>query len=266
MIHASTSRFTSRLDYLPKTKVPLNLTKKWKSKLREFNQYIIEHKKLRRKKAQARSILFNAIGLCISLSLVLVAFEWKFYDSQELVNLGALSAEFEEILEIPVTEQPPPPPPKAQAVNILEVPDVEEIEDELEIVLDVEVTEETTYEDVVYDAEVTIEEETADEVFIFVEESPHPVGGYETFYKDVASRLTYPPMARRMRTEGKVYISFIINKDGSLTDLEVLKGIGTGCDQEALRVLSESPKWSPGKQRGKPVKVKMTLPILFVLE
>ena len=266
MIHASTSRFNDRLDYLPKAKVDLKLPEKWKSKLREFNQYVIENKKLKRKQAQARSILFNAIGLCISLSLVLIAFEWKFYDNNDLVNLGALSAEFEEIMDIPVTEQPPPPPPKVQAVNILEVPDVEEIEEELEVVLDVEVTEETTYEDVVYDPDANVEEETAEEVFIFVEEAPHPIGGYETFYKDVASRIIYPPMARRMRTEGKVYIQFIINKDGSLTDLEVLKGIGTGCDEEAMRVISESPKWSPGKQRGKPVKVKMTLPILFVLE
>jgi protein TonB len=239
---------------------------RWKSRVKEFNQYIIENKKLKKRQAHARSILFNAIGLCISLSLVLVAFEWKFYDNNELVELGNLSAEFEEILDIPVTEQPPPPPPKVQAVNILEVPDVEEIEEELDVVLDVEVTQETAIEDVVYTEDYTVEEEEAEEVFLFVEEAPHPVGGFETFYKEVASRISYPPMARRMGIEGKVYLQFIIDKDGSLTNMTVLKGIGIGCDEEAVRVLSECPKWEPGKQRGKPVKVKMALPIIFQLE
>jgi protein TonB len=153
-----------------------------------------------------------------------------------------------------------------QAVNILEVPDVEEIEEELDIVLDVEVTEETALADVVYNPDDYVEEEEAEEVFLFVEESPAPKGGMKAFYEYVAKNIEYPATARRMRIEGKTYIQFIINKDGSLTDFVVLKGIGGGCDEEAIRVLKNAPKWEAGKQRGQPVKVKMSLPIMFVLE
>ncbi len=267
MIHAHTSRFENRQDYLPKSTTKIKLSPRWKAKLKEFNQYIIENKKIRKRREHAKTLLYNAIGLSISLLIVLAAFEWKFYDQNDMVSLGSLSAEFEEILDIPVTEQPPPPAPKMQAVNILEVPDVEEIEEELDIVLDVEVTEETELADVVYEpSDYGEEEEEADEVFMFVEQAPQPQGGMKSFYDYIAQHMEYPTMARRMLIEGKVYIQFIINKDGSLTDFEVLKGIGGGCDEEAIRVLKESPKWEPGRQRGRPVKVKMALPIVFQLE
>ena len=90
-----------------------------------------------------------------------------------------------------------------------------------------------------------VEEEEVDEVFLFVEEAPHPVGGMKSFYEYVAKHLLYPPIAMRMDVQGKVYVQFIINKDGSLTDFEILKGIGAACDSEALRVLKESPNGSP---------------------
>ena len=267
MIHAHTSRLENRLDYLPKSNTKIRLSRKWEAKFKEFNQYLIENKRLQKRKEHAKALLFHAIGLCISLLIVITAFEWKFYNSNELISLGNLSAEFEEILDIPVTEQPPPPPPKIQAVNIVEVPDIEEIEEDLEVMLDVEVTEETALEDVIYDPdEYAEEEEEVEEVFLFVEQAPTPKGGMKSFYSYVAEHLEYPATARRMLIEGKVYIQFIIDKDGSLTNFEVLKGIGGGCDEEAIRVLKGSPKWEPGKQRGRPVKVKMALPILFQLE
>ena len=243
----------------------LMLSERWKSGLREFNQYLIDYKKIQRKKERAQTVLFNAIGLCISLSLVILAFEWKSYDHNDLVSLGSMNAEFEEILDIPITEQPPPPPPQTQAVTIIEVSDVEEIKEDIQINLDVEVTEESVLENVVYEA-VEVEEEEVEEVFLFVEEAPHPVGGLKDFYNYVAEHLEYPVIARRLGVGGKVYVQFIINKDGSITDLEILKGIGSGCDEEALRVLAESPNWVPGKQRGQPVKVKMAMPIVFNLE
>jgi len=228
---------------------------------------VIENKKLRRKKERAKSLLFSAIGLCISLLIVITAFEWKFYDENELLSLGSLSNEFEEILDIPVTEQPPPPAPKVQAVNIVEVPDVEEIEEDLEVVLDVEVTEESELQAVVYDpAESNEEEEEAEEIFQFVEQAPAPVGGMKQFYEHIAKNMEYPVIARRMAIEGKVYIQFIVDKDGTLRDFQILKGIGSGCDEEAIRVLKNSPKWEPGKQRGRPVKVRMALPIIFQLQ
>lgn len=199
----------------------------------------------------------------ISLLFTVVAFEWKSYDNNDLVNLGALDADFEELQDIPITEQPPPPPPQVTPPEIIEVPDEQEIEQEIEVNLDVEVTEETVIEDVVFDE--APEEEAADEIFQFVEDQPTPLGGMKAFYAYVGKNMKYPAQARRMGIEGKVYITFVVGKDGALTDIVVLKGIGAGCDQEAIRVLSGAPKWKPGKQRGRPVRVRMQLPIIFKL-
>jgi len=210
-----------------------------------------------------KSGFYLSIGLMASLLLVVTAFEWRSYDDVDLMNLGAVDADIDELEDIPITEQPPPPPPQITPPEIIEVPDEEEIEEEIEVDLDVEVTEETVIEDVVFE-EAPAEEE-ADEIFQFVEDQPAPIGGMKAFYKFVGDKLKYPPQARRMGIEGKVYVTFVVGKDGSLTDVRVLKGIGAGCDEEAVRVIQSAPKWKPGKQRGRPVRVRMQLPIIFKL-
>lgn len=207
--------------------------------------------------------LFLNIGLVVSLLLVITAFEWRFYDEGALMDLGQVSDEFEDVMEIPPTEQPPPPPPKIQQPEIIEVPDEEEIEEEIEVDLDVEITEETVVEDIVFDEPV--EEEVADEIFTIVEDQPAPKGGMAAFYEYVAKKLKYPAQARRMGIEGRVFVEFVVDKDGTITDVKAIKGIGAGCDEEAIRVIQEAPAWNPGKQRGRPVKVRMILPITFKL-
>ena len=168
-------------------------------------------------------------------------------------------------MEIPQTEQMQPPPPQIQSPQVIEVAD-EEIVEEIRVDLDIEMTEDTKIEEVVFDntAEV-IPEEKADEIFTIVEEQPSPQGGLQAFYKYVGENLQYPAQARRMGIEGRVFVQFVVEKDGSLTDIQAVKGIGGGCDQEAIRVISEAPKWKPGKQRGRPVRVRMVLPIMFKL-
>jgi protein TonB len=207
--------------------------------------------------------LFLNIGLVISLLLVITAFEWRFYDEGELMDLGQVTDEFEDVMEIPPTEQPPPPPPKIQQPEIIEVPDEEEIEEEIEVDLDVEITEETVVEEIVFDEPV--EEEVAEEIFTIVEDQPQPKGGMAAFYEYVGKKLKYPAQARRMGIEGKVFVEFVVDKDGTITDVKAIKGIGAGCDEEAIRVIQTAPKWNPGKQRGRPVKVRMILPITFKL-
>ena len=210
-----------------------------------------------------KSGLFLNIGLVVSLLIVITAFEWKFYEDVSLIDLGAIDDTFEDIMEIPVTQQPPPPPPKVQQPEIIEVPDDEEIEEEIEIDLDVEVTEETVIEEVIF--EEAPEEEVSDEIFFIVEEQPTPKGGMVAFYQWISQTLRYTKPALRMGIEGKVFVQFVIDKDGSLTNAQIVKGIGAGCDEEALRVINLAPKWQPGKHRGKPVKVQMIIPIHFVL-
>ena len=196
-----------------------------------------------------KSGMLMNIGLCVSLLSVIVAFEWRTYDESGILDLGQVQDDFEDIMEIPPTEQPPPPPPKIQLPEIIEVPDEEEIEEEIEVELDVEVTEETVIEDIVF--EEAPEEEEVEEVFTIVEDQPEFPGGMAAFYKFVGDNMDYPSQARRMGIEGRVYVQFVVDKDGSVTEVTAVKGIGAGCDEEAERVLRTAPKFKPGKQRGR---------------
>jgi len=218
-----------------------------------------KHQKEREQRA-----MWKALGLAISLAFVTLAFQWRTADESDLLDLGALDADFEELQDIPLTIQTPPPPPQQlQQPEIIEVPDEEEIEEELDINLDVEVTEETAIEEVVF--EEAPEEETSDEVFLIVEETATPVGGMTKFYQYFGKNLVYPIPARQAGIEGKVYLQFIVDKNGNVSDVKVAKGIGYGCDEEAIRVIKEGPKWNPAKQRGKAVNSRVTFPLHFKL-
>jgi protein TonB len=189
--------------------------------------------------------LYRNIGFVLSLAIVLFAFEYKSYDDTGVKNLGQVADDFEDLMEIPPTEQPPPPP------------------QEIEVDLDVDMTEETVIEEIVF--EEAPEEEEADEIFTIVEDQPGFPGGMGAFYQFVSKNLKYPNQARRMGIEGKVFVQFVVDRDGTITEVASIKGIGAGCDEEAVRVIKSSPKWSAGKQRGKAVKVRMILPITFKL-
>ncbi len=202
-------------------------------------------------------------GLVLSLLIVITAFEWKFYDDGDLVDLGQVRDDFEEMLEIPPTEQPPPPPPKIQQPEIIEVPDEEEIEEEIEVDLDVEITEDEAIENII--TEEAPEEEDVDKVFNIVEQQAEFKGGMQKFYEYVGKKMKYPSQARRMGIEGKVFVQFVVERDGSITDVQAIRGIGAGCDEEAMKVIRESPKWNPGKQRGRAVRVRRVIPITFRL-
>lgn len=107
--------------------------------------------------------------------------------------------------------------------------------------------------------------ETDNPVFLEIEVPAQPKGGYPSFYKYIAQNLKYPEEARKAGIEGRVFLQFIIRKDGSITDVSLLKGIGHGCDEEAIKVVQNAEKWIPGTQRGEPVNVRMSIPIVFKL-
>jgi periplasmic protein TonB len=161
--------------------------------------------------------------------------------------------------------EPPKPKPKPKPLVQPEIKIVEddEILPEQDIILDFQDIEDLPDDFFNNDDK---EEEEADHIFINAEQQPAPVGGLEAFYKFIQKEMRYPAQARRMGIEGRVYVEFVVDKDGSLTMIKLLKGIGAGCDEEAVRVLKEAPKWMPGKQRGRPVRVKMTVPIFFKLQ
>jgi periplasmic protein TonB len=222
----------------------------------------MEPKKTEKADLNNKTALFFGIGLLLTMALVVMAFEYKTFDNTDVKDLGKQMNNMEEILEVPPTEQPPPPPPKIQQPQIIEVPDEEEIKEEIKVEFDAEITEETKVEAIVV---VEQPKEDVDEIFMVVEENASPVGGMQAFYEYVGKKLKYPAQARRMNIEGKVFVEFVVNRDGTIQDVKAIKGIGAGCDEEAVRVIQSAPAWKPGKQRGKPVRQRMVLPITFKL-
>ena len=231
-------------------------------------EYLIEEKKERQKMDNDRGSLFFSIGLFLTMGFLIMAFEWNFSPKEQLV-LTDNSVGNEEILDIPNTEQPPPPPPKKviKFAQIVEIPDVEEIKEEFEADFDIEVSETDIVEEVEYTTVEEVEEEEVEQVFLVVEEQPEPEGGFDAFYKHVYESITYPPVAKRAGIDGRVFIQFVIEKDGKLSNVRAVKGIEQNCDAEAVRAVEECTiVWKPGKQRGKLVRTQMILPITYMLK
>jgi protein TonB len=200
--------------------------------------------------------LFFQIGLVAALIIVLVAFEWKSYEKVEY-NLGQLNLDDMEEEIIPITQQeekpPPPPPPPPEVIEIIE--DDEEIENEAEV-------EDTESDE---DVEIEIEEEDDEEFFMVVENMPEFPGGDLGLMKYIQKNVKYPAIAKEYNITGKVYVSFIVDKSGSVTNVKIVRGVDKNLDAEAMRVVKSLPKYKPGKQRGKSVRVMFTIPINFTL-
>jgi len=109
------------------------------------------------------------------------------------------------------------------------------------------------------------EEPVSEEIFVIVESMPEYPGGINALYQYISDQIHYPVMAKELGIQGKVFVTFVIETDGSVSGVEVLRGIGGGCDEEAIRVVNSLPKWKPGKQRGVPVRVRYNLPVKFTL-
>lgn len=225
----------------------------------------MEAKKSPKADLESKKVIFRQLGLIVALAVIFLAFEWKSYE-KTIEDLG--QREVVDIPEeiIPITEQkvkPPPPPPPKQVVKINVVEDDVEIEDD--IVIDVEANEDMEVEEYV-PIEVEEEEVVEEQIFMVVESMPAFPGGEASLNKYLYENITYPQMAKESGIQGRVFVTFVVEKDGTVTDVRVLRGIGGGCDEEAIRVVENMPKWAPGKQRGKPVRVQFNLPIKFTLQ
>ena len=224
---------------------------------------MIDKKKSPKADLERKKMLFTQIGLVFALAVILLAFEWKSYEKQELSILNRMVDDTpEEMVEITLQEKPPPPPKPPQQTTVIEiVEDDVEIEDEIEI--DVEADEETIVEEYIPIDDEDEEEET--QIFTVVESMPGFPGGDGARMKYLASNIKYPTLARESGIQGRVFVTFVVETDGRVTDVKILRGIGGGCDEEAVRVIKNMPKWNPGKQRGKSVRVQFNMPILFKL-
>lgn len=222
----------------------------------------MEEKKNPKLDYRKKSALFFNIGLVVSLLIVISAFEWKVVDNISVVDFGkGLSGD--ELINIPITIHKPPPKPQLKQITLIEVEDNKEIEVE-DITFSFDAAEVDKIEVIIAMDEPKDEE--VDVIQDIVETMPSFEGGITEFYKFVSKHLKYPAQARRMGIEGKVFVHFVVDRDGSLSNIKVVKGIGAGCDVEVLRIINKSPNWNPGKQRGVPVRVRMMLPITFKLQ
>lgn len=228
----------------------------------------MELKKNPKADLEKRRGLYLEIGLVVILVAALVAFNVKTYDKEEKVQFERQASEEQEeiIIQTQQEELPPPPPPETPEVST----EFEVVEDDAEIknelIVNAEVTEETQNIEI---TPVKIEEEEEEEdvqIFTVVENDPEFPGGMEALYKYLRENIKYPQLARDNNITGKVYVTFVVERDGSIANPRVLKDIGGGCGAEAIRVVKAMPKWTPGKQRGKAVRVQFNLPVSFNLQ
>lgn len=231
----------------------------------------MEVKKSPKADLEGKKLIFSEIGLALALGLTLAAFEW----TSEDVTVQNLEVQQEEVVEeemVPITTQdqvkpPPPPPPPPPVADALTIVDNEtEINEEFEL-NDTEADDNTEFE--IRDLEPTVveEEEPAEqEVFIIVEQMPLFPGGEEALRKYLATEVKYPVIAQENGIQGRVFVKFVIMPDGSVSNVEVARPFDPNLDKEAVRVVKSMPKWTPGKQRGKAVRVSYTVPINFVLQ
>lgn len=218
---------------------------------------------------ESKKNLFFMLGLVIALGVTLLAFEWTSKPAKAESLGSVMSQEVEEEI-IPITREqeikPPPPPPPPKVVEVLNIVDDDvEIEDELEIE-DSEADDETVIDVAPIISAAEEEEEESAEVFFIVEDMPEFPGGDLALRNYIATHVDYPVIAQENGIQGKVYVTFVVGKDGSVKNASIARGVDPSLDKEAIRVVNSLPKWKPGKQRGKPVNVSYTVPINFVLQ
>ncbi|MBQ8070867.1 MAG: energy transducer TonB [Bacteroidales bacterium] len=229
----------------------------------------MEIKKSEKASLENKKLLFTEIGFVFALLVVLGAFEYTTKEKKvSMFEQEEAVVEIEDM--VPITEETPPPPEAAPKIPVLS--------DQIDIVDDDIKLEDDTFLNLEDDANMGVEimdyvEEVEEEVveeeaipFQLVEEKPSFNGGdANEFSKWVNQRLVYPEIAKENGVQGRVTLQFTVNADGSVSNVKVLRGVDPALDKEAVRVVSSSPKWKPGKQRDRAVKVTYTFPVIFQL-
>ena len=203
----------------------------------------MEEKKSPKANLENKKVMFTQIGLIISLLIAWMAFEHKSYDKREIDPSLLRQTEVveEEMVEITKQEEPKPQP--------VEVPkqttQLEIVQDDVEVE-DIEINAEVDQTEVIEEyvpVEVEEEEVVEQEIFQIVEEMPAYPGGDQKLMEFIAKGIKYPQIARETGIQGRVFVGFVVEPDGSVSNVKVLRGIGGGCDEEAMRVVKSMPKW-----------------------
>lgn len=220
-----------------------------------------------------KKLVFMLIGLVFSLSVVFVALEWTKHDVTAY-DIEDLDISAEDELDINTTEQNEPEPPQEQ-----QQPEQPDVIEQLEIVDNnvqtehIEISSETDENEVIQEivkaepVAAPVVEEQDDEIFVIVEKQPEFPGGTTALMQWLGQNIKYPVIAQENGIQGRVICQFVVNKDGSIVDVQVARTSGdSSLDKEAVRVINNMPKWKPGQQRGKAVRTKFTLPVVFKLQ
>lgn len=228
----------------------------------------METKKTPKANLESKRPTWLLVGYVTVLAFMFVAFEWTRdirVDTSGRINENV----FEQDMEIPLTRQPeltPPPPPQVTPINdVLTIIDDDATAEETNFAS----LEETGEDVVIKHIPVTVDEEVVveDDIFVVVEENPQfPNGGTAGLLQYLGENIKYPTIPQENGTQGRVTVQFVVNKDGSIVDVKVIRGVDPYLDKEAVRVISTMPKWIPGKQRGVPVRCKFTVPVTFKLQ
>ena len=231
------------------------------------------------RKRYNRVVLISTLIGCVALGLAVIipyinasrAASHKQRDANEVIAEMANDIQNEAAPPPP----PPPPPPAAEQQTVVKyvapvVVDSIKVEEQTQLMISDEQVATTVNKEAVEVVEQKQEEvepeQKEEEVFVVVEEMPEFPGGVTALRKYLAESVKYPVIAQENGIQGKVYVNFVVNKDGSVSNAKVARGVDPSLDQEALRVVSTLPKWKPGKQRGQPVRVSYTVPINFQLQ
>ena len=204
------------------------------------------------------------MGMIVGLAVLFVGFEWSDREISIVTSEGVADIIAEEEVEITRPEDTPPPAPAVAEVLTVVEDDVKL--DDVDIVSSEDDASSAQVEAYTPPAVVEEEEESSQQIFTVVETMPEFPGGQGALLQYLAKSIKYPVIAQENGIQGRVSCSFVVNKDGSIVDAEVIRGVDPSLDKEALRVINSMPKWSPGKQRGKPVRVKYTVPVTFRLQ
>ncbi len=238
---------------------------------RDYGAYVLRRDYVRRLvMAVAGSLLF--FGMAIGLPKIIAALGGG--DETEVVEKKIVDVNLDLFEQEEKEEEPPPPPVepepiKVESVQFTELKAVDEVVDEPPPTQ--EILEETQAGVITQEGEKIeappppVEVEAEPQIFTIVEEMPSFPGGEAKLFEYLGKHIKYPQMATDMGISGVVYVTFVVDEHGKVKDPKVLRGIGGGCDEEAIRVVKNMPTWEPGKQRGKAVRVQYNLPIRFTL-
>ncbi len=228
----------------------------------------MEVKKSPKADLEGKKSTWLLIGYVVVLGFMFVSFEWSRRDVKIDTSQAVADLVFEEEI-IPITETPeqqaPPPPEAPKVADVLEIVDDKVVVDEPTNVMN---EDNVSKVEIVYKPPTQVVEEEPDEQVIFevVETMPEFPGGQAALMQYLAKNIKYPTIAQENGTQGRVIVQFVVNRDGSIVDAKVVRSVDPYLDKEALRVVGTMPKWKPGMQRGKPVRVKYTLPVMFRLQ